>query len=486
MKRTLCVLCLISLLASLTACGEGGDTVDTTTGGSDAVTTIDPNGCQLPEKDWGGREFRVLAKEHSNAAFKTFEVDVEEENGEVLNDTIFQRNRTIEERYNVKIVQDMVIQEAAEDNGVRLRQTVLAGESTYDLSMNWLVNIGTLASEGLFLDLYSVDYVDFDKEWWNAEANSALTLGGKLYFTTSDFLLHDKYRSYIVIYNADLATDYGMGNITDYVREGTWTIDKMDELGRIVANDVNQDGTMNDQDMFSVNLGAWKDRAMFAASLGNTIITNDGKGNLELTMNTERMVNSIEKIENLMDKSVSYIPGDTSSGSMDRYAYAATLFTNGNTLFKTSILNSVQSMSSKADFAYKVIPMPKYDEQQEKYLTQPDDITLMFGIPTTASDPDFCGFMLEALSYESSFTTLPTYYETCCKTKYAYDEESAEMIDLAMDGVIYDIGFIFNLGGLRDILLTVGRGINFASMYAGKEESAITAINELLAKFEQE
>ena len=130
--------------------------------------------------------------------------------------------------------------------------------------------------------------------------------------------------------------------------------------------------------------------------------------------------------------------------------------------------------------------MPKYDEQQEKYLTQPDDITLMFGIPATASDPDFCGFMPEALSYESSFTTLPTYYETCCKTKYAYDEESAEMIDLAMDGVIYDIGFIFNLGGLRDILLTTARGINFASMYAGKEESAITAINELLAKFEQE
>jgi hypothetical protein len=39
---------------------------------------------------------------------------------------------------------------------------------------------------------------------------------------------------------------------------------------------------------------------------------------------------------------------------------------------------------------------------------------------------------------------------------------------------------------LRDILLTNGREINFASMYARKEESAITAINELLAKFEQE
>ena len=421
MKRMISILCLLAMAASMAAsCGESAGSADTTAPASDEATTANPSG--LPEKDWGGREFRVLAKDASNAAFKTFEVYAESENGEVLNDTIYRRNRTIEERYNVKITQELVDQSNAEDNGVMLRQTVMAGESTYDLSMNWLGNIGTLAAEGLFYDLYSVDYVDFSKEWWNADANSALTLGGRLYFTTSDFLLHDKYRSYIVVYNADLAADYNMGNITDYVREGTWTIDKMDELGRTVANDVNQDGIMNDQDMFSTNLGAWKDRAMFAASLGNTIVKNDGKGNLELSMNNEHMINSLEKIEKILDKSVSFIPGDAEGGGVDKYTYAALLFSNGNTLFKSTILNAVQNLSSTADFAYKVIPMPKYDEKQEKYLTQPDDITLLFGIPATASDPDFCGFMLEALSCESSFTTLPAYYETCTKTKYTYDE----------------------------------------------------------------
>jgi len=486
MKRTIAIICLLSLLASLAAsCGEAVQSDDTADTGES--TTIDPNGSQLPEKDWGGREFRVLAKEHSNTAFRTFEVYAESENGEVLNDAIYQRNRAIEERYNVKIVEERITQEAAEDNGAILRQTVLANESTYDLSMNWLVNIGSLAAEGLFLDLYSVDYVDFDKEWWNADINSSLTLAGKLFFTSSDFLLHDKARAYIICYNVELADEYKLGNLVDYVREGTWTLDKMDEIGRNVANDVNQDGKMDNQDMYSLMAGAYKDVGMFAAA-GNTIAKNDGKGNLEISMNTERMVNSIDKILKLLDKSVSAIPNDFSRYTSDHYGYADAIFCGGQAFYQSSLLLQLQQYSSKCDFPYKVLPMPKYDENQEKYLTQSDDISMLFGIPATAADPDFCGFMLEALSYESSTSTLPIYYETCVKTKYAYDEESAEMVDLAMSGLITDVGFIYNLGGLRDILIsniTQERQNRFASLYAAKEEAAMTAINDLLASFSE-
>ena len=61
------------------------------------------------------------------------------------------------------------------------------------------------------------------------------------------------------------------------------------------------------------------------------------------------------------------------------------------------------------------------------------------------------------------------------------------MIALALDGLISDVGFIFNLGGLRDIIAaTYNRGLNFASAYAAQEEAAITAINELIAKFAEE
>ena len=90
----------------------------------------------------------------------------------------------------------------------------------------------------------------------------------------------------------------------------------------------------------------------------------------------------------------------------------------------------MKSCSSKYNFDYKALPMPKFDDQQEKYLTQPDDITLLFNVPASVSDPDLCGF-------------------------------------------------IWNLGGLRDLLkdnYATSRKNNFASNFEKKEKSALSSM----------
>lgn len=482
-KRTMTAL----LFAAMLLCACSNDTTPSTDGtaGQTEAPAVETEELwsSLPNMDWEGREFHVLGKETSNWSFNTFEVYAESTNGEILNDTIFERNMTVENKYNVKIGYT-----AVEDTSAELRKAVLASDSTYDLSFNWSVDIGSLAADGLMYNLHDLKYVDFSQPWWNQAANETLTISGKLYFTTSDFLLHDKLRSYIVIYNADLAKAHQLEDLQTIAEEGRWTIDVMNTVGRQVAADLNNDGKMSNEDRFSLIGGATKDMAMYAASLGNKIISKDENGNLYISMNTEHMINSIDKIHALYDKSVSAYPEDFSKyDSSDFYNYGYNIFYSGNALFYSCMLGSMKSCSEKSNFDYKALPMPKFDEQQEIYLTQPDDITLLFNVPASVEDPDFCGFMLEALSYISSDTTLPTYYEVCCKNKYTYDERSMKILDIAMQGVTYDIGFIWNLGNLRDILkdsYATSRKNTFASTFEKKEKSAVTAMEELVALYE--
>ena len=122
----------------------------------------------------------------------------------------------------------------------------------------------------------------------------------------------------------------------------------------------------------------------------------------------------------------------------------------------------------------------KESEEQENYYTISAQ-GLLITVPVTAKDPDFSGFMLEALSAYSKYTTLPAYIEVSCKTKYMYDADSAEMLDLTFDGLVFDLGQLYRWGGLFDILesnIPQSRTNNFASLYAAAEEKALAEIDK--------
>ncbi len=483
------VLALLLTAQLLSCSGQGTgpavrpDETAAASGETEAVTevTTEP---PVPDKDWGAREFRVLSYRHSRPQFCNFEIDAESENGEVVNDAIYRRNRTLEEAYNVVITE--VIEEN-EDIGQStagvIKKNVSAGDDFCDLAFCTICSIGSLARGGFLADISGLEYVDYTKPWWNPDVNDTVSILGRLYFTSSDFSLRDKSRTHILIYNRGMANDFSLGDPVALVDAGQWTYDVMTKWASAVAADLNGNGTTDAEDRYGVGVDSYNSFPSFVASCNVVSLRKDADGALYIDAGGEHAVSALDRIMALTsDPAVTTFCNDWQGKvDYDYWSVSGTFFYEGRELFMTSFPHSLQSLSSKSDVDYGVLPYPKLDESQSGYKTLANDYSMLFGVPVTCQDLSFAGFMLEALSAASD-TTLEAYYEISCKTKYTYDEDSARMLDLIFDGIIFEPAIIYGVSGLNDLFKTVGRARQntLASEYAKNESRAQKDLETLL------
>ena len=485
---TMLLLCALIL----NSCGAGTASTDTTAATDTVETTvpIDPaTVCDLPEMDWGGEEFHVMGFENTtNTQFSTFEVWVESENGEVVNDAIYRRNVAIEDRYNVKIVETKVSTPSDNNASIKeMRQLALAGDDLYDLSYVGSEIIGTAAREGLFYDLNEQDYIDFTKEWWNPEVNARMEVEGRLFFTNSDFTLRDKNRAYILAFNKRLVDEYKLDDYFDAVRKGTWTLDMMKEGCVAVANDVNGNGEVDPDDSFGITMDSYNGGWALATGGGVQTLANKD-GSYEIVINNEHTIDVLDKV--LSITAVDYLGSacdewnckDIPETWSSFWSFSSQTFYQGRALFATVFPHSLSGMSAKCVDDYGILPFPKYDESQENYINLADRYAMLVGIPSTTATPEFSAFMLEALSAEAHNTSLPAYIEVSCKTKYTYDENSAEMLDLIFGNLYYETSMIYGISGLKTIVYDVmkAKTNNFATKYASIETSALADLDKLV------
>lgn len=498
-KKLIISTLLLSLL--LASCASGGDdhgdvtsTPDSAdTDGSSTAETLPPEKTlDLPDTDFGGREFRVLSYGNSKyTQFQNFEISSDGENGDVVNDAVFRRNRSIEEKYNVRIKEyrDDTNEDFLTSTLPLLRKTVMANEDLYDLAFMTLYSIGTAAREDLLRDLNSVDHIDFSKDWWNPNVNETLEINRKLYFTSSDFSLRDKNRTYILVFNKRIVEDNSLGDLFAVVRDGKWTLDVMGEWAAAVSKDLNGNGEVDYTDAFGIGTDSGNAFVAMVYSCGVNALKNDSGGRPQLNLNNEHTVNAIDKVMALYSQpeiSINcedYRGKDT--GSLDYNSVASGAFYEGRLLFNASFPHSLKNYSAKCVDDYGVIPFPKYDDRQTSYMTYADNFGMLFCVPASCGDPDFTGFMLEALSAASTDTSLKAYYEVSCKTKYTYDPDSAEMLDLAFSNIVYDTSRIYSINGVHDLLHTMAgkKKNNLASSYATIEKKASADLDKLWEDF---
>jgi len=496
-KRLTAILLLIAMLASCgtttvpdetNASDSSADVVSAETESDIPEETAEPSG--LPDMNWDGREFRVLGFENTTyTQFSNFEIDSDGETGEVVNDAVFRRNTALEDKYGVEIVQTLDSSTTDNDAATReqIRTAVNAGEDLYDLVFTTMKSSGTLAREGMFYNMNNVEYINFTKNWWNQGVNDVLEISDRLYFTNSDFSLRDKSRTYILVYNKNLVDQNNLGDPFQLVREGKWTIDTMTEWAKAVGKDVNGNGQVDFDDRFGVAFDSYNGFRTFAFGCGAEIIKNNN-GAMELVLNSERTVDIIDKVLAFFTQDYVGTTCEVWDGKVgfDKWGVASRLFKEGRLLFAITFPHTLAGYSAECVDDYGILPLGKYDEEQEKHYTYADSFSMLFGIPSSTPAPEFSGFMIEALSHASQTTTLPAYYEITCKTKYTYDPQSAEMLDLIFDGIVFDPAMIYNVEGASTIFTDIAKSgkNNFASSYKQIEKKAKVSISRIVKDIE--
>ena len=454
MKRTRFILSL-ALTIILVSCGN--DNVNTpeiseiTTQqnnvGTGSELTID----SLPDEDFGGADFNFLVcngSQHSGY-YIVKDIYAETLNADPFNDAVYERNRAVEEKYNIHITQ--TYSDKVSDEVIK---TVNAGDSPYDAVFDHHYALYQLASQGYFVDFNRVNHLDMTAEWWDQNSIDNFNFAGRNYFITGDISTLDDTCTRLCLFNKKLIEDFKLESPYDLIRSNNWTFDKFSELVLAVSNDLDGDGVMKAGDQFGLISEASLTTTLFDA-LGGKFFTRNGDDFVFNAYSAESF-ERYEAIFNLLlnSDSCAYISNWSDKGGFSNvYTYARSLFTQDKFLFHlagSAVFNEFRDMES--DFG--IVPPPKYTAEQDRYYCIVDPEAPMLAISVTAPDLDRTGLILEAMAIESCNTVTPAFNETLLKRKYARDDESAEFLDIIAKSSSYSVARTTQWGNLYNILST--------------------------------
>ena len=461
-SRTLLCTILVSLL---TSCGES---VTPSENSSDISVTTEPT---IIYPDYGGDEFNILMRTDWE-----YEFNVNQENGDLVNDAVYKRNRIVEDNYNI-VLNSIAIAGGWDDRTQfinTINASILADEDAYDVVAGYQAYMITPAMEGMFMNVHDIAELQLSEPWWSKLAVDALTQNGKCFMITGDIALSQWSGLYCMYFNKGMAENYKINNLYEIVKDGKWTMDKLTELSALVSSDLNGDSNMDENDLYG--LVTHTDRARnFIVSFETPVTTIGSDGFNELTFNSERSIEAAEKITKLF----------TAPSTFTKNADVRNIFRQGNALFFFESLSfALGNRDMEADFG--ILPMPKYDDNQETYLTSTHNSCSMMCFPISVSDPSYSGTIVDALCRESYETVVPVYYDKALKTKSARDDESQEMIDIIRTGLTFDFGWVHSvemqsIGTTYEIICHGTQ--NFASQYASIEAGAKAGLEKINAAY---
>ena len=481
-RITTSALALLLLGAmALSACGDstGSETKDTAAqSNTEAVVTEEPTEADLrkaipdnlPEKDMGGYEFRVWTRERGD-----FVEDVGfdlEETGEVVDDAIYSRNRDVEERFNVDLVQ--VIISDGTGTAAEIVKSISSGEDTHDVAMGQVITIPKLGTEGYFLDWYTdLPHVNLEAPWYIGNAAEALSVAGHAYAMIGEFDLDVLRFTYCMYFNKGIAANYDLENIYDVVSEGRWTHEYLRQLSTQVYTDLNGDGQKSEDDLLCISGDPYSAVVTYQYAYNNPTYTLDKDGIPQLTLDTAKANDIVNKLNDLY--------WVTEGGYTQGWGTGSTAWVNGNLLFYTGLFQNANAYR-EVEFDFGIIPYPKYDEAQSQYYTMSDGAHGVMTVPVTLQNTEYASIIIEALNAETYKQVVPAYYDVSLKVKAARDDESVKALDLLMDSRVFDFGYVYNTGSISfTIQDLVSKNSNKSeSTYASKMKTALKEYQKIV------
>ena len=362
----------------------------------------------------------------------------EGQSGEIVNDAIYSRNLTVEDRLGVMLAfasspgkyeeQDVFIKKAEND--------ITSGACEYDAFATYSMTIASAAYNGMATDLRQFDILDFEKPWWPDTLLNESTIYDKLYFASGDISTNLLYMMYGCFFNKSILDDHGLENPYELVYNNQWTMDKMFEMSENIYNDANGDSAIGVEDVFAFSTTTYVhlDPFYYAAGLKTMDNNADGTPVVSPDFSSEKAIDVVNKVRAYLN-----------DGNYANYQDGNKIFQDGRSLFIFDRVQYAENNLKDATFEYGMVPAPKYDSAQENFSTVLGFGYTLYCISNGSKDPEGTALVMECMASESYRQVTPVFFETCMKYKYASDNDTSRMYDILRDTVSFDIGRIFTM-----------------------------------------
>ncbi|MBO7404143.1 MAG: hypothetical protein J6V24_04205 [Clostridia bacterium] len=491
------LLTLALLLPIFVSCGESAQNGDTAEGTSGAGLTTpsadgsaeteapeeDPNAAlytDLPAGNYSGRTFTVLTPRHTEYDF------VGEVDGDIISEAVYKRNAAAESDLNISLVTvtEPGLWDDRDGYTAKVKNSVLAADDAYQLVAGYGAYITAVAADGVFANWNDVTEINFEKPWWNSDIVYEMNVADHLFYITGDLTMTSVEYLFCIFFNKGLMTDTGLESPYTLVREGKWTFDTMKSYAETLSIDADGDGKMTDQDMYGYSTDSTNFISGYMAAFDADVTVKGDDGIPVLAISEESFIDKFMSLYQFVcvDPCVFLTTEEGSMIGDDRDA--AKVFKEARALMLADILGNAAALR-ELDFDFGIIPYPKYTEEQADYHTTAWDAYNLYSVPRTA-DLDFAGTVTENLAARSFQFVLPAFYDKALLSKYARDEDSAEMIGLIRGGATYNFGVVNSphIGSPGHIWrdLVGSKSDNIASKTGKNEKSVVKLLEKFIQK----
>lgn len=471
---TLLLLCSMLAGTFLTACSEttSEDPANVSSEVSaDAAETIveevEVNPLEeLPAEDYGGANYHILGDTNSN--WWIISLNSEEITGEIINDTVYERNQFVEERYNVNVTSQETTAAVSE-----LQMAVQANSDDYSVVWERINNLIPTAQAGNLKNLKGFSAFNLEAPWWDVDSVRALAINDKLFFACNDINVHTMEGCSAMYFSKVLVLDNQLENPYDLVREQRWTIDKMGEMMQTVSADTNGSGVRDEGDTYGLVTGIGQYLSLVNGGGVQLVILENGEegDNFILNIASEPVIEVTEKVSSLLnDKNLTVIVND------DNWGYNA--FYTDQSLFYIMQLGSVIGIRDNMENDFGILPFPMWSEDQGYYTTSMEATAQAMCIPLSVANPDMVGMVTEAMAVYSDLYLIDAYYDTTLKGKIARDKDTTEMLDILTGNRTFDYSTCYGSWGVyTNYLASVQESgaANLTSLY-GKTSKQFTKL----------
>lgn len=500
LTRILCLVMALAFGVLAVACGETEDVSETASSATSQTESKEEEKfvlfSNLPDKNYGGRDFTVLVEGDYMNTYRSVELTVQAESYSGLNTAIQTRNDLIAEKFGVNIVEERTA--ANGEMLSTLRDNAVAGISLYDMAMPYMSDAATLALEGTLYDLNELEHIHLDQKYYDQGSVSDLSVAGKNYFVTGDLSLLSFACTHAIVFNKDVIKDNSMDDPYALVEKGEWTLDKMLEMSSKITADTDGESGMsytdtygflvNDNFILSMYIGAGQ-RLTTKNNNDEPIIAITGEGPARVYEKIYDLVTNVNATCQFSAASNSYYTSATAAGK-NIWVAAIESVADKRALFRAiALIDIFDHGDYEGNFG--VLPVPKYDTAQDEYYSRVSTVyASSVAIPFNVEDPEMSAIITDALMQASTDTTKNAYFQVIMTDRKVQDYDSEKMLDIIFNSRVYDLGSIYHWGGTSEsdaasisgfmnVIATSGSN-TFASSWQSIESSVQAKMEETI------